>query len=188
MVINKRYIVGFLLFMVCFIAGLVFFLLQKNKLIVYFNLKTKSSFQGVKNNYTNAFLRKEVKFFYWKDGGFSFEPANFVLLSGKAENIKHLVNNWLAFLLEERVLPKRVYVESVALCRWQQDAVFSFDTTFLNREWSIFKRWKIIESLFKTVQFAGFNLKTITFLVNNEQMEDDLLDFSLPWSTEDVVG
>ena len=101
---------------------------------------------------------------------------------------KHLINNWLSFLHEERVINKKVVLEAVSLEQTDQRAYFSFDQTPLDREWSIFKKWNFIESMFKTIRGSDLNIKYVIFLVGHQSLEDDHLDFSQAWPVEGFLG
>ena len=84
---------------------------------------------------------------------------------------------------EERILEKRVYVDSVALSKDNQ-IFFSFDCNPLEKEWSIFKKWNFIESILKTISYADLKFRGVNFLVNHQILEDDHLDFSVEWPLE----
>ena len=165
---------------VFFFIGAVFFLIYKDVLVVKFFLDKKYKETSLSLG-SQVVGRKEVKLFYFKDDKFHFDTKKLVLFKDKIELLKHLVNNWLAFLQEERIITKRVCLDTVCLDKSEQQVFFSFDRLFLEQDWSIYYKWNFIESLFKTIRESGLQINSVVFLVNHKQMCDDHLDFSVPW-------
>jgi len=112
------------------------------------------------------------------------EETDFIWFSNRSENLKHLINNWLSFLHDERIIEKKVLIETVSESDFDQVTYLSFNQSPLDREWSIYKKWNFIESLLKTIRGVEPNIKQIVFLVGYQQMEDDHLDFSQNWPIE----
>jgi hypothetical protein len=182
--LERKYIIlgGLFLF-----VGMFFFLLQRNWLIIRwvgFWGKEKISTEVKKNIST----KKIIRLFYWKDDRFQNEEVSVVWFKNVSENIKHTINNWLAFLYEERILARTVLLESVAVADGGAVAILSFDQSFLSREWSIQKKWRTIESLLKTLSQAKFSIQSIMFLVKYHKMEDDHIDFSRTWPMGGELG
>jgi len=174
----------YIFLIVLFVGGSIFFLIQRNWLIINFSprlLENRSIKRIIKNKIN---LSQKVKLYYWHDDKFIFEEKDFVKRSNKSDSLRNLVNNWLLFLHLERVISKKVVLDSVCLDQTEQQAFFSFDQIPYDTNWSIFKKWHFIESLFKTIKDAQININSIIFLVNHEKMHDNHLDFSQPWPIE----
>ncbi|MCK4650752.1 hypothetical protein KAT08_01125 [Candidatus Babeliales bacterium] len=172
----------YLIVLVFFIScGAVFFLIQKNWLIVYLNVDLKKKKYIVKGAEKYTSLRKKVHLYYWKDDKFESELIDFVVFSNKAENLKHLINNWLSFLQEERILSKKVCLNTVSLSKDGQQVYFSFGQSPFEREWSIFKKWHFVESMLKTIRDMENSIQYLVLLVGGHLLEDDHLNFSQPW-------
>ena len=163
-----------------FLAGIVFYLLHKNMLIVKFLPSLKFD-KNVFDNYNTSF-KKEVVFYFWKNNKFYEEKKDFVFFKSKSENVKHFVNDWLSILLAERVLAIDVSVLSASLDKNENILFLSFNKNILDISWSIFEKWNCIEALFESLRKANFKIREVVFLVNNKVMQDDHLDFSKEWN------
>ena len=183
MISFKKIFFYFSFFLFCIFCGAFFFLIQRNWLVIHWTFGFDEQ-RLIDQTRQDVALRRKLKLYYSRDDKFFFEDQTFVWFSNKSENLKHLINNWLSFLHEERVINKKVALETVSLEQTGQEAYFSFDQTPLHREWSIFKKWNFIESMFKTIRGAGLDIKTVVFLVGHQQLDDDHLDFSMPWPVD----
>ena len=177
----NRFLLSLFLLFFCVFSGAIFFIIQRDFLIIYWPFDSQNRDKIIKKTKEHIVLRKKVMLYYPQDDKFFSEEKTIVWFDSKAENLKHLVNNWLSFLHEERVMDKKVYLETVLLSREDEQVFFSFDQVLVGKEWSIFKKWSVIESLFKTIRYAGLDVKNINFLTKNQQMEDDHIDFSQSW-------
>ncbi len=169
----------FILSIIAFLSGILFFLIYNDILVIKFISFNKNNFVG--NFFDHSTVKKNVTFYYWKDEKFNTEKRDLIWLSDKAETLKHFVNDWLKILLEENIIKKRVILNSIALSKEKDIAYLSFDQSFLEQSWSIYAKWNCIESLLKSIKDADFKIKEIVFLVNNNAMHDEHLDFSQSW-------
>lgn len=167
-----------------FVFGTFFFLFKRDWLIVHW-------VPGYKRSDNVSYLlkkriapKKNIKFYFWKNEDLKNEESSFVLLSNKADNLKLVISTWLSFVYEERVLNKKVGIDSVALSVCEQIAYLSFDQGLLDREWSIRKKWHLLDGLCKTIVGSGQQISNLVFLVNHQSMIDDHLDFSQPWPVQ----
>lgn len=169
--------------LICLLAGTLMFLIQKNWLVIYWNFGTVEGETTLQKNANSA--RKKVRIYFWKDDKFKHEDTVIIWNNENSnENLKHLINAWLSAQLEEKVFTKKIELENVAVSTQDQDAFISFNQTFAWEEWSIFKKYKLIESLLKTVQSAAPEIKHVTLLVNNKPIEDVHLSFLHPWPVD----
>ncbi|MBD3231204.1 hypothetical protein GF322_00925 [Candidatus Dependentiae bacterium] len=170
----------FLPIIICFFIGIIFFIIQKSWIIIQWPFA--SNLENVKFVVDSATeLHKKVKFFYYKDERFLEENVDLLWIENKSENLKHLINNWFVFLREERLVDKPYYLETVAFADDLQTVYLSFNKSFLDQEWSIFKKSNFMESLLKTISYSDLGVKNLIFLVNHQEMEDYHLDFSRCW-------
>jgi hypothetical protein len=170
--------------MIFFVVGACFFLVRQNWLVVHWvpsYSRSEDAF-GVLGKKTAP--KKTVSLMFWKDGKLQKETASFLWLASKAEIVKLVLGNWLTLLYEERVLAKGVNIESVALSSSEQEVYISFDQLPFLREWSIQKKWQLLDGLSKTVCACGLGVRLLVFLVRHETMQDDQLDFSQPWPVD----
>jgi len=180
----KKYLIYFCLSVTFFTLGIGFFLLKRNWIILHwvpgYNLSEDVS--GVLGK--KIAPKRTVALYYWKEGSLKKELVSFVWLSSKAESLKLLVGNWLTFVYEERILGKKVGVDSVALSISEQEVYISFDQILFLREWSIHRKWQLLDSLCRTISASGLGIAKLIFLVGHESMVDDHLDFSQPWPVD----
>ena len=176
----RKYFYYYITAAVFFFVGTAFFLIYKDILVIKLFLN-KQHKEAPLNLGSQVAGRKEVKLFYFKDDKFAFDTKKLVWFKDKVELLRHIVNNWLAFMQEERIITKRVCLDTVCFDKSGQQAFFSFDRLPLESDWSIYYKWNFIESLFKTIRESGFRINSVIFLVNHKQMQDDHLDFSVPW-------
>jgi hypothetical protein len=167
----------------CTLTGIVFFLVQRNWLVIHWSYKNTESHTGLLNQ-KEPIAHKKIVLYYWKDEKFKTESTSLLWDTHNPEgNLKLLIKSWLTCLAEEKVVTPALTLESIALSSNDTTAYLSFNQSILSKEWSIFKKWQLIESLFKTLRAADLSITTVVFLVQNEPMQDDHIDFSQPLPT-----
>jgi len=184
---SKKYLHYIIISSSCFVVGMLFFLIQRNWLVIRLNMFSSTHERVFAQASKNAILRKKVKFYYWINEQVCFEEKSVVWLSDKANLAKHIANIWLALLYDEHVVDKRVKIESVALADFGQAAYFSFDQLPINHEWSIHRKWRLFEGLCKTMHGADLGISHLSFLVHHQPLHDDHLDFAQLWPVEGFV-
>ncbi len=167
----------FILFL-CLFVGVIFYLVQRNWLIIQFTgvplAKTIATAQSPAS-------RKPIQLFYWKKGAWHHDETTIVWNEqNPADSIQQLVKQWLITMADEELVPHNCSLESVALSSPGSEAYVSFNRSFLLPELSIIKKWYIIEGLFKTIHRAGISLHSMMFLVHDQPMVDEHIEFSQP--------
>ncbi|MFH1461951.1 MAG: hypothetical protein ABIF12_03325 [bacterium] len=180
MIDYRKYFILFVTVFLFFISGLIFFIFYRDILIVKFFWNKKND-TVISDSGKFLYVRKEVKLFYFKNDQIQFEIKKLIWFNKKSDILKHLVNSWLSFLQEERIIKKKVNLDSVSLDKTGQIVFFSFDRPLFETDWSIFNKWNFIESLLKTIRESGIKINEIYFLVNHKKMQDAHLDFYFPW-------
>ena len=176
----------FLLTLICCLIGILFFLIQRKWLIIQWTFNAESHQTALTNKET--VLKKEIVLYCWKNEKEHREKTTLIWRHNKnAENIKQVANYWLDNLKSEKIMSQMVAIESVVLSPTEQDAYFSFNQVFTWKEWSVYEKWMLIESLCKTIKSANISIKYITLLVNHEPMIDDHLQFSCPWPVDGFI-
>jgi hypothetical protein len=171
-----------ILLCICGLGGIIFFLIQRNWLIVQFTYTPSVASQHTQQNLTS---KKSIKIFYWKKGSWHHEEASIVWdEQNPTQTLQQLVKQWLTTLSDEQLIPSSCILESIALSSPGSEAYLSFDRSFFLPEQSIIKKWYIIEGLFKTLHHAGLRLTSMMFLVHDQPMVDDHIEFSQPIPTQ----
>lgn len=176
----------FVFAIICCLIGAIFFLIQRKWLIVQWTFNTESNEMTLAKKET--VLKKDISFFWWKNDKFHHNKATLIWRRDKnADNIKQVINNWLNHLKGEKLLEPVIAIDSVVLSQSEQEAYFSFNQAFSWKEWSIFKKWMLLEGLCKTIKSTGLPIKYITVWANHEPMPDEHLDFTHAWSVDGFV-
>ena len=170
------------------VAGFTFFLLQRNWLIIYFAFGDSQESRELVATKKSSSCRRTINFCFWKDDRLQNEPTVLIWFQAEADNVRHIINTWLAFLYEERLVDRRINLETVALSEFKQRVYLSFDQAPFGREWAIQKKWFFLEALCRTISGTGTSIKEIVFLVNQQPMVDDHLALSQPWPIDGFMG
>lgn len=165
----------------CFFLGMMVFLFKRSWLIMHWVPGYARSDVSVSPVSKHIVHRKKLALYYWKDDQLKREVDSFVWRGDAYEDLKIMVGSWLSFLYEERVVRKRVSLESIALGASKQDLLVSFDHYPFEKDWSIRKKWQFLDGLCRTIAGVNLGVQSILFLVNHERLQDDHLDFSQPW-------
>ncbi|MBD3273568.1 hypothetical protein GF385_04445 [Candidatus Dependentiae bacterium] len=176
----KKYFYYYIPVVFFFFVGILFFLIHKDIVVVKFFWNSKNQ-EFILNSKDSYIKRKDIKFFYFKDDKLLSDSKKIVWFKDKVKLLKHLVNNWLSFLQEERLVTNSIGLDTVCLGQDGQTAYFSFDKYLFDSDWPIYYKWNFIESLLKTIRESGLDISSIVFLVNHKIMQDDHLDFSFAW-------
>jgi len=166
----------------CFSIGILLFFFNRHWLLVYWVPSYNRSEDVTAQVSKKVSPKKQVDLYFAKDGAMKKEPSSFVSCASKAENLKLIIGNWLSLLYEERILEKRVGIGTVSLGSSAHTAYLSFDQSPLQREWSIYKKKRLLDGLCKTIERSRLGIQSLIFLVNNEQMRDEHLEFSRPYT------
>ncbi|MCK4265013.1 hypothetical protein KAW80_01495 [Candidatus Babeliales bacterium] len=172
----------FLILLPCFVFGIFFFLIHQEWII--FNFKNNNSLD---QNANYSVSRKNVKIYYWREGKFFSDTISIIWKNDLVEDLKHLINVWLGVVYEEQLTERKSSLEFVSITQGQQEVHLSFDSSIIQPEWPIFKKWNFLESLLKTVRESSVDVKFLVFLIRHKIMKDAHLDFSKPWSIDGFI-
>lgn len=125
--------------------------------------------------------KKTVKRIFWHNDQWQSEEAELLWSDNKAETLNYLIISWLALLDEEKVMEKKVSLQSIVLSPSGLDAYCSFDRNPFNKNNSTYDKLMWIEGILKTILENGIKIQKIQFLVHHEPLHDFHLDFSNPW-------
>jgi len=180
----KKYKNYFLSGFFLFFLGVFLFFINRNWFIIHWVPGYNKSENITKILKKRLSKKKEISCFYWNDEKLKKHNFDVVLRDNGLENLRLVVGNWLSLLYEERVLEKSIHLNFSALSASEQEVYLSFDQGLFVREWSINKKWQLLDGLCKTISEADLGIHKIIFLVNYEPMRDDHLDFSQPWPVD----
>jgi len=149
----------------------------------------KKSYQADLQKHTVQITKKRVTRVYWNNDAWHNEETELLWSDDdKANTLLHLITSWLALLDEEKVMEKKVSVQSVVLSLSGADAYISFDRNPFTKNQSTYSKLLWVEGLLKTVRENGVKVQAIYFLVHHQPLTDFHLDFSNPWSINGFLG
>lgn len=125
--------------------------------------------------------RTPITYHFYKDNSWHIEKNELILSQDLIKNIHYIINSWLSFLEEERIMKKKVTVQTTLCSPAGNDLYISFDRNPLSKEASIHDKWMWVEGLLKTMRAHGITISRIHFLVHHQPLQDVHLDFDHPW-------
>jgi hypothetical protein len=172
---NKNYIIPCI---AAFTISLLFFAYHKEYILFNFGSKI--------NNESNAkhAQKQTILIHFWYQNEWHTETVSLLFSDNAATNMQQVVSRWAQLLNEEKIIKKKIALESAAITFDKQELIISFDRVPWNKEWNTFDKWMTIEGLLKTIKTTGSSIKKVRFLVNQQPVQDPHLDFTNPWPVE----
>ncbi|HJM68611.1 MAG TPA: hypothetical protein QGF02_01575 [Candidatus Babeliales bacterium] len=171
---KKEIIIGGVAFIVLF-----FFYAYLNELFVLYIPS--------RNNYLSStekafkITKKRITLYFYDGHGIRNEKNEILWSNDMVENINYIMQQLLVLFYEEKVTRDKISLQSALISPSGKDLYLSFNKTLLNPESSIHTKMTIIETILNTLREAQDNNMNVHFLVNNQPMIDDHLDFEQPW-------
>lgn len=125
--------------------------------------------------------KKPISRIYWNNDAWHAEEAELLWSENTNETASHLITSWLALLDEEKVMEKKVSLQTVLISPSGADAYISFDRNPFTKNQSTHAKLMWVEGLLKTVRDNGIKIQNIYLLVHHQPLSDFHLDFSNPW-------
>ncbi|MFC1841775.1 hypothetical protein ACFLYA_01765 [Candidatus Dependentiae bacterium] len=173
--IAKLYI---FLAIIAFFSGALFFAVYNSWIIFQFPSHTSEVYHQISSMKAE---KKDFWLMYWQNKKWNKEKISLLLSGDKAKNIQYLVNSWLNLLDEEKVMDKKVSLQTVLLSSCKSQAYLSFDRNPFEKKLTTYDKLMWIESLLKTLRENDIRLQSVYFLVHHQILQDYHLDFSNPW-------
>lgn len=124
--------------------------------------------------------KKTFKLFYFWQNRLHVEEKELIAESTQKTAL-YLVQSWLTLLEEEKIMSKKVSVQSIAVDSAGNELYISFDRNPFSKESSIHHKLLWIEGILKTIRENGIQVQTVRFLVHHKPLQDPHLDFSQGW-------
>lgn len=163
-----------------FVAGLGYYSLQQGWLIIQlplFNTRTHT-------NQQSSARSQSVTLYMWNNTQWKKEKTELILPTEPAAGAQIIIQALLAWLVEEKIVQKKVLVEHTLLTSSQQELLVCLDKTFLSKAMSIHLKVMIVESMVKTLRENGVKIPFVRFLVDHQPMQDAHIDFAHGWPLE----
>lgn len=174
-----------LLALFCLSAGILFFLIQREFIIIQWSYPSHRNVQSI---YIDTTTTKALTLYFWNNERIIDHETSMVWhRTNTAENLKTLVSSWLSLAHSENIFSKLVILQDAVYASQSKEAYLSFDQPLLNPTWSIRKKIFVLQSLLKTISKTDLHVQHIVFLVNHKPMTDEHLNFSYPWPLDGFI-
>jgi len=182
---NKQSIYWIIICLSVIILSLGYFAYNQQWIIFHIPKKSLEDSARVPGN---QITKKRVTRNYWNNDAWNTEETELLWSDNKADTLMHLITSWLALLEEEKVMDKKVTLQSVVVSSSGVDAYISFDRNPFLKNQSTYSKLLWVEGLLKTVRENEVKVQNIHFLVHHQLLTDFHLDFSNPWPVTGFVG
>lgn len=166
---------------ICFIFGLLLFAVHREWIIIQIP-QTKDALAIKTNTH-----KKSCSLSYWHDNKWHTETSNVIWSDNRIENLSVLIGQWLTIMHEEKIIKKKVVLESVAESA-SFELFLSFDRSLINKESSTHEKLMVIESLLKTIRDNEPLIKNVRIMVQHQPLADYHLDFTNPWPIQGFIS
>jgi hypothetical protein len=128
--------------------------------------------------------KKKVALMYWHNAQWHTENSELIWTDNATTNLIYLVDTWLSLADEEKVMDRKISLQTAIINPVQKQAYLSFNRSPFNGQQTIMHKWMVIEGLLKTIAQSGIDVRTIYVLENHQPLVDPHLDFSNAWPIE----
>lgn len=157
------------------LVGILLFAYQKEIIILNINSPLST------HDLAKTSRKKNVSFFYWLNDEWHTEQIQLIFSDTIPTNMQQLVQRWLQLIHEEKIVRKKVQLQTATLNFDQHELLLSFDRFPWNKEHSTYEKWMVIETVLKTIKLAEPSIKRVRFLIDQQPPLDTHLDFTNPW-------
>ena len=164
-----------ILIIASFCAGLLFFAYHNQWIIIQLPKFTTKT--DVDSSLIN---KKKISLHFFHKDKWRVETQEQLWTNNISKNLSQLINSWLTLVDEERIVTKKIALES-ALVSSSGTVYISCDHALFSKEDSIYKKWMLVEGLLKTIRSNEIPIQDVQLLVHHQPLQDSHLDFSLPW-------
>lgn len=169
---NNKYII---ICIATFLLSLLLFAYHKEYIIFNFHRKIKNESR------VNSSQKQNIVLHFWQQNEWHTEHASLLFSDNAISNIQQLVSRWAQLLNEEKIIKKKIGLQSATITFDKQELIVSFDRIPWNKELSTFDKWMTIEGFLKTIKTIDSSIKKVRFLVNQQSLQDPHLDFTNAW-------
>jgi len=92
-----------------------------------------------------------------------------------------LVQEWLSLLHECQFVSTEVALQAVFIDPAADMLYISFDRSFTDNNAAAYTKWRIYESLLRSLRENGVNTALVQFLMNHQPLCDEHIDITYPW-------
>lgn len=165
-------------------AGIFLFAITQEWIILRFPfMSSRQTLQTIQR-----VQEKSVPIFYYKHGAWHSETCIVLTSDAKDQTLFHLVSAWLRVQHDEKIITKKVTLESIMLDERGTTAFISFDRSPFNKQNTILETWYLIESLLRTIREHKVAITHVVFFAHHQPLIDNHIDFDCPWPITGFIG
>lgn len=159
-----------------FFFGILFYGFNRQWLVIAIPGLTRADYVPGKI----ATEKKIITLYYWMYDKWHHETTELLWPAEPSEALLYVARALLALLYEQKILTKRVGVQSVVEAK-NNCMLISFDRNPFHKQSSTHDKLFIIESMLKTIHATKLKVQSVMFLVHHQPLNDYHLDFTNPW-------
>lgn len=159
-----------------FILGILLFAYQHAIIIIQWPGKQHTHAP----TYQSA-TKKTMYLHYWHNDTWHKEKNKLIVTDDGAQTLTYIINAWLTLLYEEKIMPKKIALQTVLVSPTGHELFVSFDHTPFTTQQPIYEKWLWIEALFKTIKECAPSIDHVHMLVRHKPLHDVHLDLSRAW-------
>ncbi|MGE0206356.1 MAG: hypothetical protein AB7R69_00735 [Candidatus Babeliales bacterium] len=130
-----------------------------------------------------AITKKKVTLFFWRTHQWHHEEIELLWSEDMSQTVHYLVNAWFSLMHEEKVIPKKITVQTVAVAH-DNLALISLDHNPFEKQYALYEKWMLMEGLLKTIRTSTIPIKKIVILTHEQLLHDYHIDLETPWPIE----
>lgn len=163
----------------CVCIGVLYYAWQQQWVIITFTTHVQNQ-----STTASSYAKKQATLYWWHLNRWATESVDMLWGSDESHNAQQLIQAVLTLTADEHIITKKVVVERVLIYHQTSQLLVFFDQSPFSKNMSIHTKLVFIESMLKTVRENGVKLSGIYFLVNNQPLNDQHLDFRQVWPIE----
>lgn len=164
------------------IFGVLFYAIQYEYIII------RSSLAVTKQQPNPTITSRVCTIIYHQNNRVCFETVRLEWPEqDKARTVFNLTSNFFDTLLHEGIIMYRISVQTVVHDPHTNTIYISLDRTPFENQWSIYKKWLLVEDLLATLYKNNIAFPYVQLLVNHQPLSDSHLDFSRAWPIQGFI-
>src|SRR5690242_13474937 len=115
---------------------------------IYFNewiIIRWPSVTGRTYDHTGVAHKKPCKLWYWSSNSWKADQTDLIWSDDVTHNCMYLLNSWLTFLDEERIMDRKVSLQTAIVSASGKELYLSFDRSPFNPQSTTHQKWMLIE-------------------------------------------
>lgn len=160
----------------CFSIGLLVYAYHHSLLIIRWPWH-----QPLESSSYHHATKKTIALHYWHHGSWHTEKNQLIITDNAAKALTYLINTWLTLLDEEKIMRKKIELQTALVSPTGHELFLSFDRTPFGPQQSTYEKWMWVEGLLKTIKAHTTSIDRVSILVRHKPLQDMHLDFSNAW-------